>query len=182
MRAVALLVALAVLAGAAEGGEGASRAAVGAVMGLLGVGWGEEVRAPLTAPSLLTARLAAASSPNGTQPGPREAEARQGEAVSGPDYEEEEDDEEALPVHQYIVDDLIRGEAAVPGGMPRLLGVSPSCLVVYGVLLLGAVELEIGCQVWELSGSEVRGCESCRLAQHLLCCLPHLSHGKAVME
>ncbi|XP_035181962.1 amphiregulin [Oxyura jamaicensis] len=66
----------------------------------------------LVALAVLAARLAAASSPNGTQPGPREAEARQGEAVSGPDYEEEED-EEALPVHQYIVDDLIRVEPVV---------------------------------------------------------------------
>ncbi|XP_009947444.1 PREDICTED: amphiregulin, partial [Leptosomus discolor] len=40
-------------------------------------------------------------------------EAREGEAVSGPDYEEDEEYEEALPVHQYIVDDLIRVEPVV---------------------------------------------------------------------
>lgn len=72
-----------------------------------------------TAPFCLTAcRLVAGSSPNITEPerrgdpGQREPEAREGEAVSGPDYEEDEEYEEALPVHQYIVDDLIRGESA----------------------------------------------------------------------
>ncbi|KAI6069466.1 Amphiregulin [Aix galericulata] len=68
----------------------------------------------LVALAALAARLAAASAANGTQPGPREAEGRQGEAVPGPDYEEEEEEgEEALPVHQYIVDDLIRVEPVV---------------------------------------------------------------------
>lgn len=134
MRALALLVALAALAGAGEGGEGASRAAVGAVMRRFGGVGG--LRAPLTAPSLLTARLAAASAANGTQPGPREAEGRQGEAVPSPDYEEEEEEgEEALPVHQYIVDDLIRGEAAVP---PRgCASPAPCCPFSSRVLLLG---------------------------------------------
>lgn len=80
--------------------------------------------APLpTAPFCLTAcRLVAGSSPNATEPerrgdpGQREPEAREGEAVSGPDYEEDEEYEETLPVHQYIVDDLIRGESASPPG------------------------------------------------------------------
>lgn len=68
---------------------------------------------PLTA-----CRPAAGSSPNATEPqrhgatGQREPEAR--EVLSGPDYEEDEEYEEAVPVHQYIVDDLIRGESG-PG-------------------------------------------------------------------
>lgn len=36
--------------------------------------------------------------------------------MPGPDYEEDEEEyEEAPPVHQYIVDDLIRGESAALG-------------------------------------------------------------------
>ncbi|XP_009466943.1 PREDICTED: amphiregulin [Nipponia nippon] len=46
-------------------------------------------------------------------PGQGEPEAREAEAASGPDYEEDEEYEEALPVHQYIVDDLIRVEPVV---------------------------------------------------------------------
>ncbi|KAM6429250.1 amphiregulin [Rhynochetos jubatus] len=63
---------------------------------------------------LAACRPVAGASPNATEPerrgghGQREPEAREGDAVSGPDYEEDEEYEEALPVHQYIVDDLIR--------------------------------------------------------------------------
>lgn len=68
----------------------------------------------------LTANCAAAgSSPNATEPqrhGEREPGSREGEPVPGPDYEEDEEEyEEAPPVHQYIVDDLIRGESAALG-------------------------------------------------------------------
>ncbi|XP_067153164.1 amphiregulin isoform X2 [Apteryx mantelli] len=69
--------------------------------------------------ALAACRLAAASSANATEPerrrapGPREPLARVGEAVSAADYEEDEEYEEAAPVHQYIVDDLIRVEPVV---------------------------------------------------------------------
>ncbi|KAF2976432.1 hypothetical protein EK904_013664 [Melospiza melodia maxima] len=62
-------------------------------------------------------RAAAGSSPNATEPRrheEREAGSREGEPVPGPDYEEDEEEyEEAPPVHQYIVDDLIRVEPVV---------------------------------------------------------------------
>uniref|UniRef100_A0A8C0VM51 Amphiregulin n=1 Tax=Cyanistes caeruleus TaxID=156563 RepID=A0A8C0VM51_CYACU len=67
--------------------------------------------------SLKASRAAAGSSPNATEPQrheEREPGSREGELVPGPDYEEdEEEDEEAPPVHQYIVDDLIRVEPVV---------------------------------------------------------------------
>lgn len=54
-------------------------------------------------------RTAAASEPNGTEPerrgGPRESE-----PAPGSDYEEEEYEEAPL-AHQYLVGDLVRGEA-----------------------------------------------------------------------
>lgn len=65
---------------------------------------------------LAACRPVAGSSPNATDPerlggpGQREPETREDDPVSAPDYEEDEEYEEALPVHQYIVDDLIRGE------------------------------------------------------------------------
>ncbi|OPJ75993.1 amphiregulin [Patagioenas fasciata monilis] len=69
--------------------------------------------------ALVACRPVAGSAPNATEPerhgdpGHRESEAREGDAVSGPDYEEDEEYEEVLPVHQYIVDDLIRVEPVV---------------------------------------------------------------------
>lgn len=72
---------------------------------------------PLTA-----CRPVAGSSPNATDPerlggpGQREPETREGETMADPDYEEDEEYEEALPVHQYIVDDLIRGEGDAARG------------------------------------------------------------------
>lgn len=62
-------------------------------------------------------RAAAGSSPNATEPQRHgEPGSREGEPVPAPDYEEDEEEyEEAPPVHQYIVDDLIRGESAALG-------------------------------------------------------------------
>ncbi|KAJ7412521.1 Amphiregulin [Willisornis vidua] len=64
-----------------------------------------------------SSRPACGSSPNATEPqrrGERQPESREGEPVPGPDYEEDEEEyEEAPPVHQYIVDDLIRVEPVV---------------------------------------------------------------------
>ncbi|XP_008642545.1 PREDICTED: amphiregulin [Corvus brachyrhynchos] len=51
---------------------------------------------------------------DGAWSNPREPGSREGEPVPGPDYEEDEEEyEEAPPVHQYIVDDLIRVEPVV---------------------------------------------------------------------
>ena len=98
------------------------------------------------APFYLTAcRPVAGSSTNATEPerhgspGQREPEAREGEVVSGPDYEEDEEYEEALPVHQYIVDDLIRGEsAALPArgdGVRCVMGSSAQQCRAWGLSL-----------------------------------------------
>lgn len=120
MRAVALMAALAALAGAC--GE---RAVRGQRLGWDGTGRAGGV-APCPSLCLLAhcvmfpltaCRPVAASSPNSTEPQrhggsvQREPEVvREGEAVPAADYEEDEEYEEAPPVHQYIVDDLIRGE------------------------------------------------------------------------
>lgn len=78
-------------------------------------------------PALKANRAAAGSSPNATElqrHEEREPGSREGEPVPGPDYEEDEEEyEEAPPVHQYIVDDLIRGESAALGLASRNLRV-----------------------------------------------------------